>query len=456
MTTNTMVALYSTTLVSSASTVTIGSGLTIPQTYTDLMLVVSAGETTSNGSYTITINSDTGNNYSYTQMYGTGSSAGSSRTSNDSTMYIFGVGYGSNTYGTSIVQFQNYANSSIYRTVLSRGSVAGSTVVARVGLWRNTSNGIKQLDITASGTSFTAGSTFTLYGIANADIGAYATGGVITQDANYYYHAFGNSSYFTPTRNLTADILVVAGGGSGGGGAAGGGAGGVIYRSGWSLTNGTAYTCTVGAGGPSGGSASAQGNNGSDSFFSSMQAFGGGGGGAAVGSSAKNGLSGGSGGGGSGAASNPAGTGGSSTQTSNNGGTGYGNAGGAGVYPSPYDSGSGGGAGAAGNNGSSGNQNGGAGLSNWSSWLQAAGLGQNVNGTYYIAGGGGSSGGIDANGIGGLGGGGNAGVYIGSTPYAGSAGLANSGGGGGGGNGAGVGAAGGAGGSGLVIVRYAK
>jgi hypothetical protein len=41
--------------------------------------------------------------------------------------------------------------------------------------------------------------TATLYGIANADQGAAkATGGIITEDSQYWYHTFGASSAFIP------------------------------------------------------------------------------------------------------------------------------------------------------------------------------------------------------------------------------------------------------------------
>jgi hypothetical protein len=59
----------------------------------------------------------------------------------------------------------NYSNSTTYKTILGRSNAATSGTSAAVGLWRSTS-AINSIEI---GTvSFTAGSTFSLYGIAAA------------------------------------------------------------------------------------------------------------------------------------------------------------------------------------------------------------------------------------------------------------------------------------------------
>jgi hypothetical protein len=130
------------------------------------------------------------------------------------------------------------------------------------------------------------------------------------------------------------EVLVVAGGASGArseiNGAGGGGAGGYLEGT-FSVTSGSTYTITVGAGGASRTSA-ADGASGSNSVFATATALGGGGGGI---NAAINGGSG--GGGGNNAA------GGAATQTSSGGLTGFGNAGAA-----SGDGGYGGGGGGAG------------------------------------------------------------------------------------------------------------
>ena len=429
MSTNTYVALYSTTVTgSAAASVTLDvSGIT---GYTDLVVVVNGSISSTNSDIGWQFNGDTTSSYSQTSMYGTGSGTGSS--DRGSTTFVR-LGRLSTSNSTSIINFQNYSNTTTYKTSLARGNAADALVIANVGLWRSFFAITSITATVASGANFTVGTTFTAYGIANANTGAYATGGIITQDANYYYHAFGSSSTFTPTRNLTADILVVAGGGGGGrayGG--GGGGGGLLALTSQSLTNGTGYSCTIGAGGAGGtGGAGSTGGNGSNSQFGSLTAAVGGGGG---GNDSTAGASGGSSGGGSYLASGGTATSGQGYTGGTGGGNGGGGGGGAG----------GNGATASGTNAG----NGGSGSSAYSSWLSTTGLG--VLNT--IAGGGG--GGCELTTAGTATGGGGAGS---STNAAGSAGLVNTGGGGGGGGrSAGANGNGGAGGSGLIIVRYSK
>ena len=155
----------------------LGSPTTIAFTsfsgYTDLVLVASA-----RGSYADTLgimkiqfNSDTGSNYSMTQMYGNGSTATSARVSNQSSFgleYTSGNSDTANVFSPVILNIQNYSNSTTCKTLLGRTNNAGVRVVAQVGLWRSTS-AITRIDITeVLGTNWAVGSTFTLYGILAA------------------------------------------------------------------------------------------------------------------------------------------------------------------------------------------------------------------------------------------------------------------------------------------------
>jgi hypothetical protein len=397
--------------------------------YTDLVLISSVQKTASgsgNG-FNIRFNGDAGTNYSNTFLEGSGSSASSYRSSNSVGLLAGAMTSNANSsqFDVNINNIMNYANSSTYKTVISRyNDNEFSYVGAVVSLWRSTA-AITSITL-YSASSFAVGSTFSLYGIANADQGAAkATGGIITEDANYWYHTFGASSAFIPKQSLTCDVLVVAGGGGAGyyyGG--GGGAGGIQYATSQSLTA-TTYNVTIGSGGPTKlvGTAGA-GTVGVDSSFSSLViAKGGGFGNGAVSGS----TAGGNGGSGGGAGGPSAGSSGG-TATAGTGGTFYGNNGG----PTP-GGGSGGGSGAAGASVAKG----GNGTTAFSSWGLATGTGQNVSGVVYYAGGGESNG---SYGGGGLGGGG---AWL-------TSGTANTGGGAGADQGAG------AGGSGIVIVRYAK
>lgn len=217
----------------------------------------------------------------------------------------------------------------------------------------------------------------------------------------------------------SVNYLIVAGGG--GGSVFSGGGGGGLLSGTVSLSAGTAYAITVGAGGSAA-------TNGADSSFNSATSIGGGRGGIA--NSANNiGGSGGSGGG----SAYP--SGGSGNFYAGGAGTaGQGNAGGAHAAAAGIGvAGGGGGAGAAGSASSGGTAGAG-----------GAGLASIISGASVTYAGGGGSYGESSNSAGGAGGGG-----AGSNST-GTAGTANTGGGGGGGGGAG-----GAGGSGVVIISYA-
>ena len=442
MATNTYVALDKITVTgSSVASITFSS---IPQTYTDLVIVMSAssvgGGISTDG---MQFNGDTANNYSSTRLTGNGSAASSDNSSS----------YGEITNGltypgqfVSTYDIMNYSNTTTYKTILTKAAVSQSLHRSAVGLWRSTAaiTSIKINDRTA--TNFAVGSTFSLYGI-KAEVGystPKATGGVVTSDATYYYHTFLTSGNFVPNQSLTADYLVIGGGGSGGGG---GGAG--AYRtslpsSPLSLTA-TSYAVLVGAGGASQGTlGNTVGANGNDTIFSTITSNGGG----HAGEIGTNGATG-NGVGNGNASGGGAGTG--SVNTAGAGGT-YGNAGGLAhtSYPSPpaYGSGGGGGAGAAGGRGStSKGGDGGAGLNTNSTWATVTGTG--VSGYYAGGGAGYAEPGYAHLASGGSGGGGNATTAPNGTANtgsgAGSIGSLNP-----------VAYAGGNGGSGIVIVRYAK
>jgi hypothetical protein len=430
MATNTYVALDKKTVTSSVSAVTF---TTIPQGYTDLVVVFNGTLASINGNIQMQFNSDTGTNYSITNLFGNGSVAVSQRAANLNYIYLsYGLGIASATNSTILININNYSNSTTYKTTISKmvnGSNDGAGGVEQiVGLWRNTS-AISSITLTGS-SNINVGSTFSLYGVAanTGDVTPKATGGVVTSDSTYYYHTFANSGTFTPSVNLSADILVVAGGGSGANGAGGGGgAGGLLGFTGQSLTSGTGYTCTVGAG-------SSVNSNGNNSQFASLTASVGGGSGAYGNTT---GYNGGSGGGGAGNGSGNAGGTGTSGQ-GNNGGSASSNS-----YPGDAGGG-GGGATAAGGNGTYAlGGNGGAGSNAYSSWATVTGTG--VSG-YYAGGGGGY--GRSTSGNGGNGGGGNSNTSTGGT-----AGMPATGGGGGA---DGLSASHCTGGSGVIIVRYAK
>ena len=153
--------IATTTLGSSSSSVTLSS---IPSTYTDLVLIVNGQNSSSDGNWRIRFNSDTGSNYSFTYMAGTGSATESGKYSNVTSVDC-GVS-GNGNLAAQIVNINNYSNSTTYKTLLSRLSSSSRFVSANVGLWRNTA---AITSITAlNDNSWATGATFTLYGIKAA------------------------------------------------------------------------------------------------------------------------------------------------------------------------------------------------------------------------------------------------------------------------------------------------
>jgi hypothetical protein len=445
---STYTPIASQTLSTSAPSVTFSS---IPQGYTDLVLVVS-GRTDRTAGFDelkMQYNFDSSSLYSHTRLISNtaSSTAISDRTSN-STSHTLGVlasanaGFAASTYTPYVFNIQNYSNSSTFKTTLVRYSEAQNQygVGTTVGLYRSTSP-ITSIQIASNYLSnFVSGSTFSLYGIQVGNAAQKAQGGnIVTSDGTYVYHTFTSSGAFIPNQALSVDYLVVAGGGGGGGagagsrGGGGGGAGGLrstvtasggspgTVESALSLTA-KSYPVIVGSGG-TGGTANV-GTKGGDSVFATVTSAGGGYGGAWNTADGILPSSGGSGGGMPDAQAMGSTTGGAGTTNQ-----GYAGGNNLGSPDGQAGSGGGGGGGAGGNIGSTQTANGGAG---------GTGVAVSISGSSITYAAGGAGGNQTGN----------------QTPSNATANTGNGGGGKGGGAGLtnGVGANGG---SGIVIIRYA-
>lgn len=170
-------SISSTTVSSNTTSITISS---IPATYTDLVLVCTIRGTI-NGVYpTMQFNSDTGNNYSQVSAYGIATTTvASQRYYNNSSIEILdpnrATAFDSNVFGTSIIHLNNYANTSVYKNAIIRGSSqnpssSGFNVTVLAGSWRSASaiNSITILSEGGGSYYFAVGSTFNLFGIAAA------------------------------------------------------------------------------------------------------------------------------------------------------------------------------------------------------------------------------------------------------------------------------------------------
>lgn len=150
----------------SASTYTFSS---ISGLYTDLIVVINYDSATAgNQSLNMRFNGDTGTNYSYTILRGSGSAAQSARGSADDRIYCGSSSTGTtNIASNAIIHIQNYSNTTTYKTALIRDNNPDYYVFANVGLWRSTS-AITSVTFYQTAYNFINGSTFTLYGIAAA------------------------------------------------------------------------------------------------------------------------------------------------------------------------------------------------------------------------------------------------------------------------------------------------
>lgn len=152
----------------SSSTFTFSS---IPSTYTDLILIFKEKPASGSGDRLMAyVNGDnSGSNYSSTAIVGNGSAASSQANSNYPRWYFdFGsMIQPSDLNNVYIIQFQNYSNTSTYKTILGRLNIPASFTSALVGLWRSTS-AITSITIDVATSTISTDSTFTLYGIKAA------------------------------------------------------------------------------------------------------------------------------------------------------------------------------------------------------------------------------------------------------------------------------------------------
>lgn len=161
--------IASTTLGSNTATVSFSS---LPGTFTDLILIVAARNTTVPATMTcwINLNGDTGTTTSATFLSGSGSAASSIRLTSMTNMQFFNIpaaNAAASMFGTSVIQFMSYANTNVYKTILAAATDPGSWVERNVGLWRSTS-AITTIQLGCNGGNFASGSTFSLFGIKAA------------------------------------------------------------------------------------------------------------------------------------------------------------------------------------------------------------------------------------------------------------------------------------------------
>jgi len=166
------------------ATVTVGAGgassiafSSIPATYTDLKLVISArtNQTSWNDNSIVRFNSDSGNNYSSRRLNGSGSTADSSSNASQDGFYYWnfnGANATASTFSNNEMYIPNYTSSNqksfSAERVVENNSSTDNMVSLIAGIWTGTA-AITSISIAPFyGTLFAQYSTATLYGIKNS------------------------------------------------------------------------------------------------------------------------------------------------------------------------------------------------------------------------------------------------------------------------------------------------
>ena len=133
----------------------------IPATFTDLILVASCNPVLSGTSSYYRFNSDATSSYAYNYISGNGTAASSGRNGSYTAIYAGAV---NSNNSVMTIHFQDYANTTTYKTAISRASAASNAVESFFGLYKSTS-AISSITYYPDSGNWNTGSTFKLYGI---------------------------------------------------------------------------------------------------------------------------------------------------------------------------------------------------------------------------------------------------------------------------------------------------
>ena len=151
-------------------------------TYDHLMLKVSARTDRTTAYYDemdITLNADTGSNYSSTTLYAGSATPASTRNSSQASGAFFDCTSGNtlaDTFSANTLWIPHYANTANYKQVLHESAVENDSttdtrwyVLVTAMLWSATPAAVDQITLTPeAGDDFVQYSTFTLYGVTGA------------------------------------------------------------------------------------------------------------------------------------------------------------------------------------------------------------------------------------------------------------------------------------------------
>lgn len=165
MPTNTYTQIATTTLGSSASSVTFSS---INQGFRDLIIIFNGTSSSNTSGLRLRFNSDSGSNYSFVRMWGENSSGSSAATASADYQYMGDIP----TTGMVMnkCQIMDYSATDKHKSSLINNAYDPSgisyNVFTTAARWANTS-AVTTIQLFLQAGNFNAGSTFTLFGIAS-------------------------------------------------------------------------------------------------------------------------------------------------------------------------------------------------------------------------------------------------------------------------------------------------
>ena len=148
----------------------------IPQTFTDLVVKVSARGDVGNTAVKIQFNNST-SNLSTRYLYGSGSAAQSFSDASNIYLYANSSSYTSSTFANSEVYIPNYSgstNKSVSVDAVTENNATAADMAIFAGRWADTS-AITSIKLIPNSGNFVTGSTVSLYGITKGSDGIVTT-----------------------------------------------------------------------------------------------------------------------------------------------------------------------------------------------------------------------------------------------------------------------------------------
>jgi hypothetical protein len=147
----------------------------IPSTYTDLVIKISARQNVAFANAYLQFNGSTGANYSYRRLRGDGSGVSSataaSQTSADTFASVGRSSFTANTFSNAEIYVPNYTSAnfkSFSIDSVNENNATAADMALNADLWSQTAAITSVTLLADSGANYVQYSTFTLYGISNA------------------------------------------------------------------------------------------------------------------------------------------------------------------------------------------------------------------------------------------------------------------------------------------------